>query len=771
MFYKFIQSSFPTPFRPLVLNNMITTTFPRLTALAGLACILLLSTADAAITLSPIKNADGTHGFVVVSEGKPALAGTAPLRALLWDGRPAAEPAALQGGYTTLQDAGTEWQGVGELRTQSGAVLKFTDKWTVANDTLCLNREVSVVGGAPGAGFNSVAALRVVGAQSWTELEWFVPGTIYGNSGNLRDNSFGSANYYKKGDYTVWMREDRLSAPLLAARLPDGASVAVLSSAPDGATNAADGLTFSYKQLASGDFRFGSILAEETPDAIAIGYAYPGTEGTLTYGPKSYAHKVTSVQRWRYRYSPLEDGFTQRYEITFRLSSARDTNDLVSSSWRWAWQTLKPQVNPQPLEILRRNMVDVLKENYVQKSNRSGIRFVAAAEANPKPPSSNETKIILGFLGYSIGAAEMMLVESERDPAAPRSKELRKAAEKIIATFLRLPVDPPIAEGFILSSGKYAASQTPIAKPLTEDSPIFLRSFCDDMKSLMRAYEREQRAGRQHPEWLAWVRKFGDWLLLTQEQPGGGFPRSWHALTGDLLDGSTTGTFNAVPFYAQLYRLTQHKPYLDAALRSGEIAWNSGHNRARFIGGTIDNPNVIDKEAATISFEGYLSLHTATGDKKWLDRARAAADIAETWIYIWNVPMPSDATQDELHWPIGQSTVGMQLIATGHSGTDAYMAWDVESYARLSRETGDPHYMDVARILLHNTKATTGRPGDNRLTRGPGWQQEHCWLSLPRGKGRHRAWLPWVTVSHLRGINDLIDYDPELYKQLAAPAP
>ncbi|MDR1790029.1 MAG: family 43 glycosylhydrolase, partial [Opitutaceae bacterium] len=230
---------------------------------------------------------------------------------------------------------------------------------------------------------------------------------------------------------------------------------------------------------------------------------------------------------------------------------------------------------------------------------------------------------------------------------------------------------------------------------------------------------------------------------------------------------SPSGTFNVVPFYAQLYRLTQHQPYLDAALRAADFAWNNGHARARFTGGTIDNPDVIDKEAATLSLEGYLALHDVTRDPKWLHRAQVAAVIAETWMRIWNIPMPSDATQDQLHWPIGQSTVGMQLVATGHTGDDAYMAWDVASYARLYRETGDPHYLDVARILLHNTKAMVGRPGDNRGTRGPGWQQEHCWLDLPRGKGRHRAWLPWVTVSHLRGINDLIDLDPALYNQLA----
>ncbi|MDF9826167.1 hypothetical protein M2447_000243 [Ereboglobus sp. PH5-10] len=742
-------------------------------------CFLSALSATAAenVKVSVIKNKNGSFGLTAAS-GKAVLTQNGPMRVSFWNGASKKGLAPARAGYAQLRETGRgEWLGTGTLRADAADTGKmtphnavefdFTDRWTVSGDTVRLRREVRVRGNAPG-GFNSVIGMRVGGARPWPEMEWFVPGAIYGNSDHLRDNSFGAANYYKKGKYTVWIREDRLPAPLLATRLPNGASVAVLDSAPDGATNCADGLSFTHKPMASEDFRFGAIIAEEGSNATVIGYAYPGSEGSLTYGPKGQAHKTSAVQLWRYRFSPLKDGFTQRYEVTFRLSTAKDTNDLIAANWRWAWQTLKPQLNPQPVETLRVNFVDMLMENYIEKDDRAGIRFLAAANANPKPPTNPETKLILGFLGYNIGAAEMMLFEADRDPASERSKTLRQAADKIIATFLRLPVDPPVAEGFVFSTGEYAVSEVAAHKPIDpEKNSIYLRSFCDDMKSLMRAYEREKAAGRDHPEWLAWTRKFGDWLLK-QEQAGGGYPRSWKPISGDLKDGSPTSTYNVIPFYVQLYRITKHKPYLDAALKAGEFSWKAGHNRGRFAGGTSDNPDVIDKEAATISLEGYLALHTATGDKKWLDRARVAADIAETWMYIWNVPMPSDATQEQIHWPIGQSTVGMQLVATGHTGADAYMAWDVESYARLSRESKDTHYMDVARILLHNTKAMVGNPDDLRGTRGPGWQQEHCWLDLPRGKGRHRVWLPWVTVSHLRGINDLIDYDAELYKKLAA---
>lgn len=720
-----------------------------------------------------LTNADGSLGLRVSAPGGASVEQPAPLRVTFWDGQADGDPVELEGGYDALRGTGGEWLGTGRLEVPGGATLQFTDRWTLAESTLRLRREVRVHGDAPG-GFTSVAAMRVVDAQPWPQMEWFAPGMVYGNFDHMRDNSFGAGNYYEPGDYTVWIREDRMPAPLLATRMPDGATVAVLSSAPDGRTSAAEGQSFSREPMVGEAFRFGSILAEERPGSTTIGYAMPGSEGTLSYGPKGGGeHGATAEQRWRRRYNPLSDGYTQRYEVTFRFDRATDTNDLITRSWRWAWEVLDPRPNPQDIETMRSTMVDVIAGNFVEvedsvRGDRAGVRFVVQARplGGPERPDS---KVILGFTGYALGCAEMMLVEAARDPEADRSQVLVRNAEKAIEAFLRRPVDPPLDEGFMLGSGDPVASTWPTGRELTSEQPIYLRSFTDDMKSLMRAYEREQRAGRDRSDWLGWVRTFADWLL-TQEQPGGGFPRSWHALTGELFSPSTTGTYNAVPFYAQLYRITGHEPYRDAAVRSGEFAWASddhAHGHGRFIGGTIDNPDVVDKEAATISLEAYLSLHALTGDEVWLDRARIAGDVAETWMYIWDVPMPEDADDEELDWKRGVPTVGIQLIATGHSLNDAYMAWDVGSYARLAQATGDPHYLDVARILLHNTKAMVGTPEDPRGTRGPGWQQEHYCFTLARGLGRHREWLPWVTVSHLRGINDLIDLDRSLYEDLA----
>ena len=82
--------------------------------------------------------------------------------------------------------------------------------------------------------------------------------------------------------------------------------------------------------------------------------------------------------------------------------------------------------------------------------------------------------------------------------------------------------------------------------------------------------------------------------------------------------------------------------------------------------------------------------------------------------------------------------------------------------------TSDPHYLDVARVLLHGTKAMLALPGRTYDLLGPGWQQEH-WRMGPgaRGIGAHRTWLPWISVNHLHGITGLEEFDRVLYLQLS----
>ncbi|WP_138223132.1 hypothetical protein [Nibricoccus aquaticus] len=730
-------------------------------ALAGFTFIASAAATTTASRQQPVlqsqKNPDDSTGIRIEGQGMASASQSFPLQVEVWD-KNADSYTPLRAAYRSFESKNGKWIGRGVIKGLHDLRFTFEDEWSVEGSALRLNRSVKVHGNLDG-GFRSSVTLEITEPKKWPEVEWFSPGMIYGNFAHLRNNSFGAGNYYQPRNYAVWIREDRMPAPLMSARFADGSTLSVLNSAPNGATTHSEGNDFSHASRADARFLFGAIGAQENEKTLQLGFLFPGSEGQINYGRKSSEH-ATAHAAWRRRYHPIKDGFAHSYEVSFRFNQADNFTAFVSDSWRWAWTTLKPKANPQNLGAVWRHVVDMIAENTLEFDDRAGTQIISPAIPGQK--EREITKSIMGFIGYALGSAEMMLAASTLDHTE-RGTELRRKAEKSIDSFLRIPMAPPAGEGFFHKSGEYATSQG----GYKTDHELFLRCFTDDMKSLMRAYEDEQRAGRTHADWIAWVRQFADWLL-TQEKPGGGFIRSWMPRTAKVVSDSPTGSFMAVPFYAQLHRITGEKNYLDVAIRTADFAWNQGQNVGRFVGGTIDNPDVIDKEAATISLEGYLALHDITKDDRWLGRAKAAAAMAETWMYIWNVPMPDDSPAAKLQWKRGVPTTGMQLIATGHSLIDGYMAFDVASFAKLYRLTGDRHYLEVATILLHNTKAMIELPGKPLGLRGPGWQQEHYCFSLPRGIGRHQFWLPWVSVSQLRGMKDLITQDPELYHELAA---
>jgi hypothetical protein len=166
--------------------------------------------------------------------------------------------------------------------------------------------------------------------------------------------------------------------------------------------------------------------------------------------------------------------------------------------------------------------------------------------------------------------------------------------------------------------------------------------------------------------------------------------------------------------------------------------------------------------------EAFLSLYQTTKEPKWLYRARMAGNYAETYIWLWSVPMAPGLPDSELGLKHGVSTVGVTGIGSNDPGAvDEYLDWAAPIYARLYQITHDQHDLDVARILVFDTKSMLALPGRTYDLLGPGWQQEH-WRMGPdvRGIGVHRTWLPWISVNHLHSIMGLDRLDPTVYRQV-----
>jgi len=627
------------------------------------------------------------------------------------------------------------------------------DKWSVVNDALQVDRTL-VVRGSMSGGFMSGIQLSYHEPATRDSVKLFAPGMIYGTTDHLTAAAIGGKNCK---DF-IRIREDRLPAPLIGAYFSNGFSLCVLNSKPDARTIKEDSRDLEAKTIIDERLRFGAIGADFNQQNPEFGYWFPGSEGGITY--KGMTYPYGQKKKWSRRYHPISDGLKQEYQVSFRISKNDSFADFYTGAWRWAWTTLQPPINFQDIGLVRRSVLNMVGDNVETHHGITGLRKWKYAMKGVEGTGAKKygaTKTVMGFGGSTVEAACFLLADSlvENNPLATKHRQL---GEAVINTYLNLKLSPPAGEGFTFE-GQLATSE-PSKNPL-----VYLRSFGDGLKELLKAAKREKKAGIEHEDWIAWARTFADWLL-PQQQAEGGFPRTWKQGTGVVGDPSPESSYMAIPFLVLLGEITGEKRYLESALKAGDFCWNSTQKDGVFVGATIDNPNVIDKEAGTISLEAYLLLYKSTSDKKWLTRAVAAANFAETWIYLWNVPMPEDEESKDLHWQQGLSTVGIQLISTGHSLTDMYMAFDTDEFAELYLKTHDTHYYNVALLLLHNTKAMVTLPGRDFGFKGPGWTQEHFSMGPVRGVGLNRNWNPWLASSQLNGMLELEELDKELYNKM-----
>ena len=784
----------------LVLFALASLTFAQKPAGTAASGRIVLGRLGSGASVTFVPTGSGQWGIEVSGNSAPRITQPKPAQVEVFKDEQNVED--LAASYVSVQKEAAAVVAKAKVASKEGAAFAIEDRWTISGDVLSLSRKVTVTNAEDHAGFYSAIRLTTAPTVGWPDLDYMAPGVIYGDPTYDGDTSIGGVFNYRLKRLSI--REDSLNAPLFALSFRDGHTAAVMDKAPRGDTTWAETTSPATTPVVDEQMMVGALGAREIPNGgVEFGFWFPGTTNEI---PRSFQNVATPpAPIVRRRYHPVRAGFTQSYEVGFRFAQNESFLDMERNTWRWAWDTLKPPVMHLDIDVVRRAVVDHLDAHVLTVDNRAGIPFLwdvvtgkpgshrtpmytASGTAVPPAPYPQELgpegnaelaawaktvgidldpnnseiwrwpKVLMGFVSKGMEAADELLREGDRDQSA-RGQKMRKDGLAIIDSFVRLdPMSPPGGQGFDIHTGK------PVSEPADH---VFLRAPSEGMHSLMEAYVREKRAGHDHPEWLAWCRQFADWLIK-QQRPDGSFPRSWRDGTGEVNEESGTSTYNPVPLLVSLNQVTGDQRYLESAIRAADYVWSDFGSHGVFVGGATDNPNITDKEAGMLSMEAFLALYESTKEPRWLDRAKVAGNYAETWIWIWNVPMAIGADDAKLHWKRGVSTVGLQgITARGPGGGDEYLDWAVPDYARLYKYTNDPHYLDVTRILLFDTKSMLALPGRTYDLLGPGWQQENWGLGVGRrGFGSHRTWLPWVSVNHLRGITGLEEFDPALFQQL-----
>jgi len=745
-------------------------------------------------TVSFVRDISGEWGIEISNKSGLLMKQNKPAQIIIFQGEENVEN--LAAGYKSVQKEGNILTAEAKVADGSESAFDVEDQWTISGDDLTLIRKVNVNGTKDSAGFYSAIRLSTVPEVRWEDVDLLAPGLLYGKPHTSPGASGGSLNYNAK---RFSIREDVMSAPLFGIRLPDGNWVAALNLSPDGATTLEETTALATTIIIDERIKFGALGATSSlPGGIEMGFWLPGTtnEFSRSFGMGRDAPSSPII---RHRYHPVKDGFTQSYKVGFRFGKSDSFRDMEREAWRWAWQNLDPKVENLNMEVMRKTLIDHLADRILVVDDRAGIPFVIDAvsgrpgsyrpslrsysfAARPQGPVSQEIKdlvtwaksvgvemdpnaaelnlwpkIVMGFCGKHVEVGEQLLMESNRDNSE-RGQRFKELGLKVIESLIKyIPMSPyPAGEAYDIRNGKPGSVRI--------EGAFGLRPLSEDMSIMMDIIHREKSLGRQHPDWFKWAKDYADWLL-TQQRSNGSFPMGW--LKGEVTDTAGSTTYAAVPFLVKMSEETGDNKYLESAIRAADYVWNSTGSQCVYLGAT-GGSTVADKESGMLSLEAFLSLYENTKDNKWLEKAKSAGDYTESWIWIWNVPMPIGANYADLGWKPGVPTIGVNGIGSNDvGGVDQYLDWAVPSFAKLYKYTGDRHYLDVARILLYGTKAMLALPGRTYDLLGPGWQQEHWKMGPVRGVGAHRTWLPWVSVNHLHGITGLEEFDSELFKQLS----
>ena len=175
------------------------------------------------------------------------------------------------------------------------------DRWSLTGAVVTVSRKVEVTGNAPG-GFNSSVVLTVDPSVRWSDVNFLVPGALYGDPTYDGDRSPGGTLNYAARRFI--MREDILPAPMFGISFSNGASVTMLDPAPRGDTTVEESPAKAV--MTDARFQFGALGAWQADEGpIEFGFRFPGTMSMYAFGRGAPADHdgfgaiTRSLRAWR----------------------------------------------------------------------------------------------------------------------------------------------------------------------------------------------------------------------------------------------------------------------------------------------------------------------------------------------------------------------------------------------------------------------------------------------------------------------------------------
>lgn len=234
---------------------------------------------------------------------------------------------------------------------------------------------------------------------------------------------------------------------------------------------------------------------------------------------------------------------------------------------------------------------------------------------------------------------------------------------------------------------------------------------------LLRSLELGADVRAAHPGWVTALRSNLD-VVVARQRADGNLGSGHHAVTGEVLSWRGAAGLTWVAALAEAERWDgpdgADGAYLAAAIRAGE-------HYAQFVDREFIHGAPEDVDLAPTSEDGYLAvmsylaLHRRTGEPRWLDLARRAADWMFTFRYTYNTRFPEGTVLERY----GFASRGADTASPSNQHLHAYGLICTQELGELSAATGDPYYAERAVEALACFRQMVARfDGDMNAYRG-----------------------------------------------------
>ncbi|MCA9136162.1 MAG: hypothetical protein KDB00_05370 [Planctomycetales bacterium] len=645
----------------------------------------------------------------------------------------------LDGSYADVRLEEQTLVCTGVIESESGTRFVFSDRFSpIQPSSFRLTRVVEVEDASDSdVAFGTIFGIQTASESTIDDSEFFVPAIWYRT--NFKTKMAGELATHS-GDQYYLFREDRLPLPVVATRENQtGRTVSLIHCNADPTTFAGEG---GLQQAVDPRMQFGSLGVRQR-DETSLVFMFPGSEGQRNHVLRH------SRKTWANRSHPVTSGVQHRYDLVVSFLSTPTYAKTVQSSWRLAFDQYQPPIHPVNVQSVFDGLIETLDHYWVGPKTAEGYDAPGFPFSVYVPSGTVRLyNYQMGFIGRQIPNAYFLLQHGfDSNDATLRDKGVQVidfwARHSISATGLpRTWYDPARTNA--------TSRDQPVGTWRPSDNPrggTALRVATTGMEGMLSAWQLMKRHGVDKPEWIGACRKFGDWLVNHQNDDGSYFLAYDHQSPENKPSSTSRfGAVNPIRFLVMLSVATMDDRYKHAALKAGAYCRTSIHSEYSYIGSVIDNPNVIDRETGQEAISAFLALYDLVGDDDWMDAAVQAAHYTETWMYAYDVP--PETGHEKTDFPASRSIVGQTVIATGHSAADLGFAFSAFDYYRLYLFTADDHFLQVARLLVHNTKQSLNWDGRLYPGKSKGLQLEAFTVTVPRRMGVMEC-LSWNYAAHL----------------------